>query len=94
MGSQQVQAGHSTPREAAEDRVNDKPVYPGHPPAPHAPSTLVNPSSPAKSARRAWHAPKATLLLLSAGDENGVRFPWAAHAVPIQAPLRARNKWG
>ena len=26
--------------------------------------------------RRAWHAP--TLLLLSSGDENGVRPPWAA----------------
>ena len=25
---------------------------------------------------RAWHAP--TLLLLSSGDENGVRPPWAA----------------
>ncbi len=54
MGSQQVQAPY--PQGAVGDRVNDKPVNLGHRPAPHGPSMLVNPSSPAKSARRAWHA--------------------------------------
>jgi hypothetical protein len=66
---------HSTPREAAEDRVNDKPVYPGHPPAPHAPSMLVNPSSPAKSARRAWHALRPPLCCSPPGMKMGSDSP-------------------
>ena len=66
---------HSAPRGAAGDRVNDKPVYPGHPPAPHAPWTLVNPSSPAKSARRAWHALRPPFCCSPPGMKLGSDSP-------------------
>jgi hypothetical protein len=91
---------HPTPRGAVGDRVNDKPVNPGHLPAPHAPSTLVNPSSPAKSARRAWHALRPPFCCSPPGMKMGsdspgqlVPFPYkprSGRARPALLTLRRR----
>ncbi len=80
----------TTPKVAAGDRVNLEPLDPGHHPALLAPSMLVNPSSPARVSKAGLARPVATLLLPSAGDENGVRFPWAAHAIPIRVLHRTK----
>ncbi len=63
---------HPTPRGAVGDRVDVKPFNPGHRPAPHAPSMLVNPSSPA---RRAWHALRPPLCCSPPGMKMGSDSP-------------------
>jgi hypothetical protein len=92
LGSQQVQALY--PARGCRGPGQRQARLPGSSSSPSCPLDAGQPLIAGEVSKAGLARPKASPLLLSAGDENGVRFPWAAHAVPIQAPLRARNKWG
>jgi hypothetical protein len=74
-----------TQREAVGDRVNTKPLDPGHRPAPQAPLMLVNPSSSAKSARRAWHAQRPPFCRSPPGMKMGSDSPGQLMPFPCKS---------
>jgi hypothetical protein len=77
MGSQHhgSMCRHTTPRDSDGDRVNTKPLDPGHRPAPRAPSMLVNPSSQARVSKADLARPKATLCCPPPGMKMGSDSP-------------------
>ena len=106
--SQQVQVRSSHLRSADHVRVNGKPFHPGHHPAPRAksgstssPSTRVIlepylPGLPLIAPEVQQHGPgtpRVKPFCCLPVEDDGVLFPWAAHATPMQIPQGTRIKW-
>ena len=57
-------------------------------------TSLVYPSSPPKSSKHGPGTPRVKPFCCLPVGDDGVRFPWAAHATPMQIPRGTRNERG